>query len=278
MKKIIRKILLYKSAVEYADYAINHAEGCSHGCTYPCYAMMMKKRCGVVKTYKDWLTPKIVGNALELLDKEIPKYKKDIKFVYLCFTTDPFMYKQEEVIDLSLKIIERLNKDKIKTISISKGIYPKELVKNEIYGTNNEYGSTVVSLSEDFRKKHEPFAAPIKNRIESLKFLHDNGFKTWISMEPYPTPNFIQQDIKKILEEVSFVDKIVFGKWNYSGVTSHFKDYKKFYNESSYKVIEFCKENGIEYHIKEGTISRKIVGENSNTIIYKKPIMQYSFA
>jgi len=278
MKKIIRKILLYKSAVEYADYAINHAEGCSHGCTYPCYAMMMKKRCGVVKTYKDWLTPKIVGNALELLDKEIPKYKKDIKFVYLCFTTDPFMYKQEEVIDLSLKIIERLNKDKIKTISISKGIYPKELVKNEIYGTNNEYGSTVVSLSEDFRKKHEPFAAPIKSRIESLKFLHGNGFKTWVSMEPYPTPNFIQQDIKKILEEVSFVDKIVFGKWNYSGVTSHFKDYKKFYNESSYKVIEFCKENGIEYHIKEGTISRKIVGENSNTIIYKKPIMQYSFA
>ena len=278
MKKVIRKTLLYKSAVEYADYAINHAEGCSHGCTYPCYAMMMKKRCGVVKTYKDWLTPKIVGNALELLDKEIPKYKKDIKFVYLCFTTDPFMYKQKEVIDLSLKIIERLNKDKIKTISISKGIYPKELVKNEIYGTNNEYGSTIVSLSEDFRKKHEPFAAPIKNRIESLKFLHDNGFKTWISMEPYPTPNFIQQDIKKILEEVSFVDKIVFGKWNYSSVTSHFKDYKKFYNESSYKVIEFCKENGIEYHIKEGTISRKIVGENSNTIIYKKPIMQYSFA
>jgi len=278
MKKVIRKTLLYKSAVEYADYAINHAEGCSHGCTYPCYAMMMKKRCGVVKTYKDWLTPKIVVNALELLDKEIPKYKKDIKFVYLCFTTDPFMYKQKEVIDLSLKIIERLNKDKIKTISISKGIYPKELVKNEIYGTNNEYGSTIVSLSEDFRKKHEPFAAPIKNRIESLKFLHDNGFKTWISMEPYPTPNFIQQDIKKILEEVSFVDKIVFGKWNYSSVTSHFKDYKKFYNESSYKVIEFCKENGIEYHIKEGTISTKIVGENSNTIIYKKPIMQYSFA
>ena len=76
MKKIIRKTLLYKSGVEYADYAINHAEGCSHGCTYPCYAMMMKKRCGVIKTYKDWLTPKIVGNALELLDKEIPKYKK----------------------------------------------------------------------------------------------------------------------------------------------------------------------------------------------------------
>lgn len=278
MKKIIRKTLLYKSGVEYADYAINHAEGCSHGCTYPCYAMIMKKRCGVIKNYKDWLTPKIVGNALELLDKEIPKYKKNIKFVYLCFATDPFMYKQKEVIDLSLKIIERLNKDKIKTVSISKGVYPKDLIKNEIYGTNNEYGSTIVSLSEDFRKTHEPFAAPIKSRIESLKFLHNNGFKTWVSMEPYPTPNFIQQDIEKILKEISFVDKIVFGKWNYSSATSHFKDYKNFYNESSYKVIEFCKKNGIECHIKEGTISKNFVIENHSIIPYKNFLIEHSVA
>ncbi len=59
MQKITRKTLLYKSGVEYADYGLNHAEGCSHGCTYPCYAMMMKKRCGIIKTYKEWLKPKI---------------------------------------------------------------------------------------------------------------------------------------------------------------------------------------------------------------------------
>jgi len=34
----------------------------------------------------------------------------------------------------------------------SKGIYPKELAKKEIYGVNNEYGSTIVSLSEDLRR------------------------------------------------------------------------------------------------------------------------------
>ena len=198
--------------------------------------------------------------------------------MFLCFATDPFMYKQKEVIDLSLKIIERLNKDKIKTVSISKGIYPKELVKNEIYGANNEYGSTIVSLDEDFRKKHEPFAAPIKSRIESLKFLHNKGFKTWVSMEPYPTPNFIQQDIEKILKEISFVDKIVFGKWNYSSAISYFKDYKNFYNEASYKVIEFCKENGIECHIKDGTISKNFVNGNNNIVTHKKFLLEYSLA
>ncbi len=165
------------------------------------------------------------------------------------------MYQQKEICDLSLKIIERLNKDNVKSVCISKGIYPKQLAKKEIYGANNEYGSTIVSLSEDFKKKHEPFAAPIKDRIKALKFLHDNGIKTWVSMGPYPTPNFIEQDIDEILKEIYFVDKIVFGKWNYNGLIGCFKDYKNFYNDSAYKVIKFCEKNNIDCHIKKGTIN-----------------------
>ncbi len=275
MQKITRKTLLYKSGVEYADYGLNHAEGCSHGCTYPCYAMMMKKRCGIVNSYKEWLKPKIVNNALELLDKEIPKYKKDIKYVYLCFATDPFMYQQKEICDLSLKVVERLNKDNIKSVCISKGIYPKQLAKKEIYGANNEYGSTIVSLSEDFKKQHEPFAAPIKERIKALKFLHDNGLKTWVSMEPYPTPNFIKQDIDEILKEIYFVDKIVFGKWNYNGFVGYFKDYKTFYNDSSYKVIKFCEKNNIDCHIKKGTINNGQIESGLCNINHKRLLLQY---
>ena len=116
MKKITRKSLLYKSGVEYSDYCINHVEGCSHGCRFPCYAMMLKKRCGVVKDYNDWIQPKIVSNALELLEKELPKCKNKIKFVHLCFATDPFMYKYPEVTKLTLDILKRLKKDNIKRV------------------------------------------------------------------------------------------------------------------------------------------------------------------
>ena len=35
----IRKSLIYKTAVEYGDYTLNHVTGCSHGCKYPCYAI-----------------------------------------------------------------------------------------------------------------------------------------------------------------------------------------------------------------------------------------------
>lgn len=253
MQKITRKSLLYRSGVEYADFCINHVEGCAHGCTFPCYAMMMKIRCGIIKTKEEWLRPKIVANTLELLDKEIPKYKHKIKFVHLCFSTDPFMYKYPEVADLTLRIIERLNKDNIRCTVLTKGIYLKVLVDTKKYGENNEYGITVVSLDERFKKRFEPYSAPYKDRIKSLEYLHEKGLKTWISMEPYPTPILVKQDLRKILKEISFVDKIIFGKLNYNVESSQSGYNGDFYQGCANIVIEFCRNNDIEYHIKYGT-------------------------
>lgn len=253
MRRVIRKTLLYKSGVEYADFCINHVEGCAHGCKFPCYAMMMKKRCGIIKNYKEWLQPKIVANALELLNKEIPRYKHKIKFVHLCFSTDPFMCKYPEVSDLTLKIIERLNRDNIRCVILTKGIYPKVLIDTKKYGRNNEYGITTVSLDDNFKKTLEPYSAPYKERIESLKYLHNNGLKTWISMEPYPTPNLIKQDLMDILRAVSFVDKIIFGKLNYNTESNQFKENNNFYKGCTNLVVDFCKNNRIKCHIKHGT-------------------------
>lgn len=253
IQNIKRKTLLYKSNVEYADFCLNHIEGCSHGCKYPCYAYMMKKRCGVVKTYDEWCQPKIVSNSLELLDKEIPKYKNKIKYVHLCFSTDPFMHEQKQVGELSLKIIDKLNINEIRCTTLTKGIYPNELAIRNGFSKNNEYGITLVSLNENFRKEFEPKSANFKDRIESLERLQKKGLKTWVSMEPYPTPNLVKQDLKEILDAVSFVDKIIFGRLNYNVKSSEFKYTKEFYNSHAEFIIKFCKKNKIEYHIKQGT-------------------------
>ena len=253
-KKINKKTLLYKTRVEYGDYTINYVLGCSHGCKYPCYAMMMAKRFGKVKNYDDWCTPKSCDNALEVLESEIPKLKSKIKSVHLCFTTDPFMYKFSDISRLSLKIIERLNKDDIKCTVLTKGILPKELSNTS---KKNEYGITLISLNEKFRKEMEPNSAPYNKRISSLKYLHDKGFKTWVSIEPYPTPNIIDQKLPDILYKISFVDKIIFGRLNYNKNVTSYKDYKTYYNELAKTVKEFCKTNGIKYHIKNGTITKK---------------------
>lgn len=253
MLKTKRKSLLYKSGVEYADFCLNHVEGCAHGCKFPCYAFQMARRFGKVKTYSDWRKPKLVENALELLDQEIPKYKEKIKFVHLCFMTDPFMYKYKEVKDMTLKIIEKLSKNGIRSTVLTKGIYPKYLVNKEKYGVNNEYGITLVSLNNEFKKKFETYSAPYLERIKSLKYLHDKGLKTWVSIEPYPTPNLVEQDLLEILNKISFVDRIIFGKLNYNVVSSAYKENNSFYERCAREVIEFCKKHGIDYHIKFGT-------------------------
>lgn len=254
MKTFKRQTMLYKTGVEYGDYTINHAQGCAHGCKYPCYAMMMAKRFGKAKTYEDWCEPMLAENALEILDKEIPKLKDKIKSVQLCFTTDPFMYGYDEVGEMSLKIIEKLNNAGIKCTALTKGILPIELAK---LSKENEYGITLVSLDENFRQEMEPNSAPFKERIEALRALHNAGCKTWVSIEPYPTPNIVEQDFSKILEVVSFCDKIIFGRLNYNKRVSEYKDHKKFFNELAEQTIEFCQKHNKQYHIKDGTITEK---------------------
>jgi DNA repair photolyase len=215
--------------------------------------MMMKKRCGIIKNYQEWLRPKLVANAMDLLEKEIPKYKKDIKFVHLCFSTDPFMYKQPEVVDLTLKIIRRLNADGIRCTSLTKGVYPKALTDKRKYSVQNEYGITLVSLNERFKMIYEPFSSSFNDRVKSLRMLHDAGLHTWISIEPYPTPNLIQQDLYELLSRISFVNKIVFGRLNYNPMVSKYNRSKEFYNECVDIVETFCRKRSIEYHIKFGT-------------------------
>ncbi|MBF0541709.1 MAG: radical SAM protein [Nitrospirae bacterium] len=251
MKTIKRKSLLYKTQVEYADYTINHIIGCSHGCLYPCYAMQMSKRFGRIASYDEWLKPRIIPNALELLDKEIPRLKHKINSVHLCFMSDPFMMGHPEVTDLSLEIIDKLHKNAIKTTTLTKGLYPYKL--SQIKNTINEYGITLVSLDEEHRKNFEPNSSSYLERINSLNELHDLGFKTWVSMEPYPTPNIFTQDLLLILEKISFVDKIVFGRLNYNSKISKYKDNQTFYNNCCDQLIRFCEDNDIEYYIKKGT-------------------------
>lgn len=251
---IKRKTMLYETGVEYGDYTMNHIQGCAHGCKFPCYAFMMKKRFGQVSDYDEWLQPYLVSNTLALLDKEIPRLKDKITSVQLCFTTDPFMYGYDEIAEMSIASIRKLNAAGIKCTVLTKGILPSELAQ---LSPENEYGITLISLDESYRQRMEPFAAPYADRLEALKRLHDAGCKTWVSIEPYPTPNIIQQDLSALLESLSFVDRIIFGRTNYSKEVSSFQAHKQFYNECAHQIIEFCKSQNIAYHIKNKTISEK---------------------
>ncbi|WPX08191.1 radical SAM protein [Anaerocellum danielii] len=247
MEKVVKKQLLYKTGVEYGDYALNHVLGCAHGCRYPCYAFLMNKRFRNI-TYEDWVKPKLVENTIELLELELPKLKGKAKYINMCFATDPLMYNQPEVIKLSCDVIALINSFGIPVKVLTKGVYTLDVAKVSSH-PDNSFGITLVSLSEEFRKRFEPNAAPINERLKSLFAMHKCGFKTWVSIEPYPTPDIIEQDIDELLRSISFVDRIVFGRWNYGKLS--YPEQEKFYREMASKVLEFGERKGIEIVIKK---------------------------
>ena len=252
MKTIKRKTMLYQTRVEYGDFTMNHVQGCAHGCKFPCYAFLLKKRFGQVKDYEQWLEPCLVSNTLELLDREIPRLRNKIQSVQLCFSTDPFMNGYPEVSTMSIAAIRKLNQAGIRCITLTKGILPMELAQLSL---ENEHGITLISLDETYRKKMEPGAAPYADRLVALRALHDAWCKTWVSIEPYPTPNLIEQDLQEILDTVSFADRIIFGRTNYCKEVNAYNLHKAFYNQMADQVTAFCEQHGIQCHIKEKTIT-----------------------
>jgi DNA repair photolyase len=243
METIERKSLLYKSGLGF--YCINHVLGCAHGCLYPCYAYTMAKRHGRVATQTQWRKPRLVGNALALLKKELARRKSKLDEVHLCLTTDPFMQGYPEVAELSLQIIALLNAHGVAASMLTKGLLPAELADARRYRADNTYGISLVSLDESFRARWEPHAAPYRRRIAALHRLHAAGPRTLAHIEPYPTPNIIDQDLAMLLDAVGFVDEIYFSGWNYNALVRRYADPAAFYREQAALTRRFCERRGI---------------------------------
>lgn len=134
----------------------------------------------------------------------------------------------------------------------------------------NIYGITLVSLDESYKEEYEPGAAPYDERIEALKALEDKCCQTWVSMEPYPTPNLVKQDLLPIMDEVSFADRIIFGRTNYNKVASAYPHVKDWYNERVIEVVNYCETHAIDYYIKQGTWTKSYLNEGRVDLLKQK--------
>jgi len=245
MDPIIRKSLIYPmTASGTGAYAATHVLGCSHGCRFPCYAFLMMQRFGKVASYEEWCQPRLVANAMQLAQKELPRLRRKAHYVHLSFATDAFMYRHQEVTSLTIQLMRLINSYDIPVHTLTKGIIPIEALQ---LSHENQFGITLVSVDEDFRKRYERGTAPYAERIAGLRRAHDLRFHCFVNMEPYPTPNIWQQDIIPILEAVSFADEIRLGQLNYNDTVKQYPGWRAYYRRIGALARDWCASHGIAY-------------------------------
>lgn len=229
-----------KAVLEVEDpYAVNVALGCSNGCKY-CYVPKFMRRSS--KACLNVRLPR--KSTVELVNDQLyrkPSFKVP-DGVFLSFLTDPFL---PEVARDTEKLIEMLVGCGIRVATLSK------LSWSGIHGVRQ--GMTIVSLDDAFWKEYEPNTTHPIHRLIALKTCK-REFQdfVWVSMEPYPPSSILKQDFEALLQELKFVDLMVFGKWNYDS-RARTEEARIEYAQNIDTLVSFCRKNKIRLHIKSDT-------------------------
>lgn len=247
---------LTNSNLPASDYVINPYVGCSHGCKY-CYASFMKRFTGHQEAWGDFID-------IKRCDKKINLKKIAGKSVFLSSVTDCYN-EYEEKYAITRSILEQLVKSNCK-LSIST---KSKLILRDIDLLKKIKDVTVCmsvnTLDESFKDDMDK-ASSIKDRLDALKELHENGIYTVLFMSPiFP---YIT-NWKEIIEiSNDFVDEFWFenlnlrGSYKYS-ILNYIKEkyndlfckyidiYENknnyYWNDLSKKIEEYCVNNNIKY-------------------------------
>lgn len=255
-KEIQVKDYLTKSNLPASDYVINPYIGCTHGCKY-CYASFMKRFTGHKEEWGTFIDIKIC-------DKRINTKKLENKTVFLSSVTDCYNQLEEKY-----KITRRILKELI-NVNCNLNISTKsKLILRDIdllkQMKNLTVSMSINTLDENFKNDMDN-ASSIKERLNTLRELHDNGIYTVLFMSPiFPyITNF--KEIIEISKE--YIDEYWFENLNLRGAYKtkillyiqekypklineyndiYIKGNKKYWNDLSKEIKDYCEINNVKY-------------------------------
>jgi len=237
------------AAREYSPLALNYIKGCDHGCVY-CYVPKMMKRFN-----KDYVHSDVYIKEERTLMKEIrmsaKKYANSDKQVFLSFLTDPYSHFNNET-KLTRRVLEVLLEYNIPVSILSKGgkNLEQDLDLFMKFGSNIQIGGSLTFTNVTDSLKWEKNSSLPEERFDTLKMMHDNGLRTWASMEPviYPDQSLEIMELTK-----DYVDGYKIGKLN------HFKrhedkfDWTMFLNDA----VSIMRKNNKQFYIKKDLLVYK---------------------
>ena len=256
IKELNIKDYLTKSNLPDSDYVINPYVGCTHGCKY-CYASFMKRFTGHKENWGEFID-------IKRCDKPIDLNKITGKNVFLSSVTDCYnQYEKEYCITRNI-LKQLVNSDCNLSISTKSKLILRDIdllkqMKNLIVCMS------INTLNEKFRSDMDN-ASTIKERMDTLKELHNNGIYIVLFMSPifpYITEwKEIIDQTKDYVDEYWFENLNLRGNYkkeildyirtNYSDLYSDYIDIylkknNKYWKDLAEEINNYCNLNNINY-------------------------------
>lgn len=247
---------LTKSNLPDSDYVINPYVGCTHGCKY-CYASFMKRFTGHKENWGDFIDAKRCNKPIDLK-------KVSGKNVFLSSVTDCYNQYEKDFC-ITRNILEQLvDSDCNLSISTKSKLILRDIdllkqMKNLIVCMS------INTLNEKFRSDMDN-ANTIKERMDTLKELHNNGIYTVLFMSPiFP---YITEWKEIIDQTKDYVDEYWFENLNLRGnykkeildyirinysdlylyyIDTYLKKNNKYWKDLAEEINNYCNQNNIKY-------------------------------
>jgi hypothetical protein len=195
----------------------------------------------------------VVHQLKEDVTKMRSSTREKIKDIFVCSLCDAYQLLESQHM-ITRRVIEILRDNELPFTILTKN----NLVLRDMDIFQNyercRVGLTIVTLDDGLRKRIEPNASPIVDRIDVLKKLKTSRISTYCSIEPLiPDPQHNPIDLVNTLKD--FVDLFEFGILNSKERTQVPLRYDLDYYKNLFpKLITYCKQNNVKYCIASHSV------------------------